>query len=158
FVQDRFGFNNEAIPVIKFRTMSREQTDPSGAARTKPGDPRVTRVGWILRRLSLDELPQLFNVFTGDMSLVGPRPHVVAMLAGERLYHEAVGEYFLRHRVRPGMTGWAQVHGLRGEIDSPEKARARVAYDLWYIDHWSILLDLRILFMTLRVIVSGQNA
>jgi lipopolysaccharide/colanic/teichoic acid biosynthesis glycosyltransferase len=98
-------------------------------------------VGRVLRRLSLDELPQLFNVFGGDMSLVGPRPHVMAMKAGERLYHEAVGDYFHRHRVRPGMTGWAQVHGLRGEIDTPEKAQARVAYDLWYIDHWSIWLD-----------------
>ena len=158
FVQDRFGFNNKAIPVIKFRTMSVEQTDRSGAARTKPGDSRVTRVGRILRRLSLDELPQLVNVLMGDMSLVGPRPHVMAMLAGERLYHEAVGDYFQRHRVRPGITGWAQVHGLRGEIDTPEKARARVAYDLWYIDHWSIWLDLRILLMTLRVILAGQNA
>ena len=158
FVQDRFGFNNNAVPVLKFRTMSMERGDPSGAARTTPGDPRVTRVGRILRRLSLDELPQLFNVLTGDMSLVGPRPHVMAMLAGERLYHEAVGDYFQRHRVRPGMTGWAQVHGLRGAIDTPEKARARVAYDLWYIDHWSIWLDLKILLMTVRVILSGQNA
>src|SRR5262249_18266515 len=90
FVQDRFGFNNNAIPVIKFRTMSQEQTDPSGAARTTPDDRRVTRVGRMLRRFSLDELPQLLNVLLGDMSLVGPRPHVMAMLAGERLYHEAV--------------------------------------------------------------------
>jgi Undecaprenyl-phosphate glucose phosphotransferase len=158
FVQERFGFNNNAIRVFKFRTMRAEEADPSGAARTTPGDARVTRVVRLLRRLSLDELPQLFNVFAGDMSLVGPRPHVMAMMAGERLYYEAVGEYFLRHRVRPGMTGWAQVHGLRGEIDTPEKARARVAYDLWYIDHWSIWLDLRILLMTARVILSGKNA
>lgn len=158
FVQERFGFNNNAIRVFKFRTMRKEETDPSGATRTIPGDLRVTRFGRVLRRLSLDELPQLFNVFAGDMSLVGPRPHVMAMMAGERLYHEAVGDYFQRHRVRPGVTGWAQVHGLRGEIDTPEKARARVAYDLWYIDHWSIWLDLRILLMTVRVILSGQNA
>ena len=158
FVQERFGFNNNAIRVLKFRTMSLELTDPTGAARTTLADPRVTRVGRFLRRLSLDELPQLFNVLRGDMSLAGPRPHVMAMRAGEKLYHEAVGEYFQRHRVRPGMTGWAQVHGLRGEIDSPEKARARVAYDLWYIDHWSIWLDLKILIMTARVILSGRNA
>ena len=100
FVQERFGFNNDTIRVFKFRTMRYETVDPTGAARTKPGDARVTRVGRVLRRLSLDELPQLFNVFTGDMSLVGPRPHVMAMKAGERLYHEAVGDYFHRHRVR----------------------------------------------------------
>lgn len=158
FKQERFGFNNNGIRVFKFRTMRIEQTDLTGAARTTPDDPRVTRVGHILRRLSLDELPQLLNVVLGDMSLVGPRPHVMAMMAGERLYHEAVGDYFLRHRVRPGMTGWAQVHGLRGEIDTPEKARARVAYDLWYIDHWSFWLDIKILFMTVRVILSRQNA
>jgi len=158
FVQARFGFNNNAIRVVKFRTMRVEETDPTGAARTKPDDPRVTRVGRILRRFSLDELPQLFNVLMGDMSLVGPRPHVMAMKAGERLYHQAVGDYFLRHRVLPGMTGWAQVHGLRGEIDTPENARARVAYDLWYIDHWSLWLDVKVLFLTLRVILSGQNA
>ena len=143
---------------FKFRTMSVEQSDPTGAERTTPDDPRVTRVGWILRRFSLDELPQLFNVFVGDMSLVGPRPHVIAMRAGDRLYHEAVGEYFQRHRVRPGITGWAQVHGLRGEIDNPEKARKRVDYDLWYIDHWSPWLDVKILLLTLRVILSGKNA
>jgi exopolysaccharide biosynthesis polyprenyl glycosylphosphotransferase len=158
FKQERFGFNNNGIRVFKFRTMSIEQTDPTGAARTTPGDGRVTRVGRILRRLSLDELPQLINVLLGEMSLVGPRPHVMAMMAGERLYHEAVGDYFLRHRVRPGMTGWAQVHGLRGEIDTPEKARARVAYDLWYIDHWSLWLDIKILFMTAWVVLSGKNA
>ena len=158
FRQERFGFNNNTIRVFKFRTMRVEEGDPTGAARTIPGDPRVTRVGRILRRFSLDELPQLFNVLLGDMSLVGPRPHVMAMKAGGRLYHEAVGEYFLRHRVRPGMTGWAQVHGLRGEIDSPENARARVEHDLWYIDNWSVWLDFKILFLTLRVILAGENA
>lgn len=158
FVQDRFGFNNNVIRVFKFRTMRQGETDPTGATRTVPGDPRVTWVGRILRRLSLDELPQLLNVVLGDMSLVGPRPHVMAMKAGDRLYHEAVGEYFLRHRVKPGMTGWAQVHGLRGEIDTPQRARERVDFDLWYIDNWSLWLDLKILFMTALVVLRQQNA
>jgi len=158
FVQERFGFNNNVIRVFKFRTMREGETDASGANRTVPGDARVTRVGRILRRLSVDELPQLLNVMLGEMSLVGPRPHVMAMRAGDRLYHEAVSEYFLRHRVRPGMTGWAQVHGLRGEIDTPRRARERVEYDLWYIDNWSIWLDLKILFMTAIVVLRRQNA
>ncbi len=158
FVQDRFGFNNRTVRVLKFRTMHVESSDPSGAQRTVPNDPRVTRVGYVLRTLSLDELPQLFNVLRGDMSLVGPRPHAIAMRAGDQLYHDAVTEYFHRHRVRPGMTGWAQVHGLRGEIDTVEKARHRVAYDLYYIDHWSLWLDLKILVMTVRVLLFRQNA
>ena len=158
FIQERFGFNNNVIRVFKFRTMRQGETDPTGATRTVLGDPRVTPVGRILRRLSLDELPQLFNVLRGDMSLVGPRTHVMAMKAGDRLYHEAVGEYFLRHRVKPGMTGWAQVHGLRGEIDTPQRARERVDFDLWYIDNWSLWLDLKILFMTALVVLRQQNA
>jgi len=158
FIQERFGFNNNAIRVFKFRTMDQGEADTSGAKRTVPDDPRVTRVGRFLRRWSIDELPQLLNVVLGDMSLVGPRPHVMAMKAGDRLYHEAVGEYFLRHRVKPGMTGWAQVHGMRGEIDTPQRARERVDYDLWYIDNWSIWLDLKVLFMTLIVVLRRQNA
>ncbi|HMK68807.1 MAG TPA: undecaprenyl-phosphate glucose phosphotransferase [Stellaceae bacterium] len=158
FIQERFGFNNNVIRVFKFRTMDQGEADTSGAKRTVPDDPRVTRVGRFLRRWSIDELPQLLNVVLGDMSLVGPRPHVMAMKAGDRLYHEAVGEYFLRHRVKPGMTGWAQVHGMRGEIDTPQRARERVDYDLWYIDNWSIWLDLKVLFMTLIVVLRRQNA
>jgi lipopolysaccharide/colanic/teichoic acid biosynthesis glycosyltransferase len=123
-----------------------------------PGDQRITRVGYILRTLSLDELPQLFNVLRGDMSLVGPRPHAVAMRAGDELYHDAVSEYFRRHRVRPGITGWAQVNGLRGEIDTLEKARRRVDYDLYYIDHWSLWLDIKILLMTVKILCTRQNA
>jgi lipopolysaccharide/colanic/teichoic acid biosynthesis glycosyltransferase len=134
FVQDRFGFNNRPIRVLKFRTMYIEKADPSGAARTVRNDPRVTRVGRFLRMSSFDESPQLLNVLRGDMSLVGPRAHAIAMKAGDRLYHEAVGEYFQRHRVRPGITGWAQVHGLRGEIDGIESAKRRVDYDLYYIE------------------------
>jgi len=158
FVQDRFGFNNKTIRVLKFRTMHVEQSDPSGANRTVAGDPRVTRVGRVLRSVSLDELPQLINVLRGEMSLVGPRPHALGMKAGERLYHDAVSDYFQRHRVRPGMTGWAQVNGLRGEIDSLEKARRRVALDLYYIDHCSLWLDLKILLKTMVVMFRRENA
>ena len=158
FVQERFGFNNNPIRVFKFRTMYADQCDASGARRTVRGDPRVTRVGRILRALSLDELPQLFNVVRGDMSLVGPRPHALAMKAGDELYPDAVTKYLARHRVKPGITGWAQMHGLRGEVDTLDKARARVAHDLYYIEHWSLALDLWILAMTGPSLLAHRNA
>ncbi len=158
FVQDRFGLNNKVIRVVKFRTMHTNQADVTGAVRTVRNDPRLTRVGRILRTFSLDELPQLVNVILGHMSLVGPRPHALTMRAGSQLYHEAVHEYLYRHRVKPGITGWSQVNGLRGEIDTIEKARARVRFDLQYIDDWSIWLDLKILLMSFRVIISRENA
>lgn len=158
FVQERFGFNNNIIRVLKFRTMHVDCTDPSGAARTVRNDPRVTTVGRILRQFSLDELPQLINVVRGDMSLVGPRPHAIMMKAGDRLYYEAVEDYINRHRVKPGITGWAQVNGLRGEIDTLEKARQRIIYDLDYIERWSLWLDLKILFMSVRELFTHQNA
>jgi Undecaprenyl-phosphate glucose phosphotransferase len=153
FVQKRFGFNNEVIQVIKYRTMHVDRGDETGALRTVRGDPRVTRVGRFLRRVSLDELPQLINVLRGDMSLVGPRPHPVSMKTGGRLYGEAVEQYFHRHRVKPGITGWAQVNGLRGEVDSIGKAKARVERDLYYIEHWSVSLDIKVLLMTARVLL-----
>jgi Undecaprenyl-phosphate glucose phosphotransferase len=158
FTQWRFGFNNEVIRVLKFRTMHIDRSDPSGAQRTVRNDPRVTRLGRILRWLSFDELPQLINVVRGDMSLVGPRPHAVAMRAGSHLYCEAVEQYLHRHRVKPGITGWAQVNGLRGEVDTLEKARARVAHDLYYIEHWSPWLDLKILLKTAGILGSAENA
>ena len=158
FIQERFGFNNRSIMVKKFRTMYVEDSDPSGARRTVVNDPRVTRVGRFLRRFSLDELPQLFNVLSGEMSLVGPRPHALAQRAGNMLYYEAVGGYFHRHRVRPGMTGWAQIRGLRGEIDNVESARKRVEHDLFYIDNWSILFDLKIIIKTAFMIFADRNA
>jgi polysaccharide biosynthesis protein PslA len=158
FTQERFGLNNRVIRVIKFRTMHVATADPSGSVHTVRGDTRITRVGRRLRAHSLDELPQLFNVLRGDMSLVGPRPHALAMKAGDRLYHEVVSEYFARHRVKPGMTGWAQVNGLRGEITSVEMARRRVEYDLHYIDHWSIWLDIKILAKSLKVMLETDNA
>jgi Undecaprenyl-phosphate glucose phosphotransferase len=158
FLQDRFGFNNRTIRVFKFRTMYADKGDQTGAIRTVAGDRRVTRIGRFLRKFSLDELPQLINVLRGEMSLVGPRPHPLAMRAGERLYDDAVSDYFLRHRVRPGMTGWAQVNGLRGEIDTLEKGRRRVSYDLYYIDHWSLWLDVKIMLLTIVTIFRRQNA
>jgi Undecaprenyl-phosphate glucose phosphotransferase len=158
FIQKRFGFNNQVIQVLKFRTMHVDCADPSGAKRTVRNDPRVTRVGRILRLLSLDELPQLINVVRGEMSLVGPRPHAIAMKTGDRLYCDAVEQYLHRHRVKPGITGWAQVNGLRGEVDTLEKARARVAHDLYYIEHWSPLLDLKILLKTVGILAARENA
>jgi Undecaprenyl-phosphate glucose phosphotransferase len=158
FVQERFGFNNNVITVLKFRTMHVDRGDKSGRQRTVRNDRRVTRVGRVIRALSIDELPQLINVLRGDMSLVGPRPHAIAMRAGGRLYTEAVEEYLHRHRVKPGITGWAQVNGLRGEVDTIEKAHARVALDLYYIDHWSPWLDLKILMKTVGVLASRDNA
>lgn len=158
FRQKRFGFNNSVIEVWKFRTMYCDRGDPSGAQRTTRNDARVTPVGRFLRRTSLDELPQLFNVITGEMSLVGPRAHAIAMKAGDQLYYDAIHDYVARHRVRPGITGWAQVNGLRGEIETLDQARRRLEYDLYYIDHWSIGLDLRILFKTIAVLWGDKNA
>jgi Undecaprenyl-phosphate glucose phosphotransferase len=158
FVQKRFGFNNRVIRVFKFRTMYIDRGDLTGAQRTVKNDPRVTRIGRVLRALSVDELPQLFNVVRGDMSLVGPRPHAIEMKAGDRLYCQAVEQYLHRHRVKPGITGWAQVNGLRGEVDTLEKANARVIYDLYYIEKWSPGLDFKILLKTAGVLASGENA
>lgn len=158
FVQKRFGFNNDVIEVLKFRTMHIGRCDESGASRTIKSDPRVTRVGRVLRWLSLDELPQLVNVLRGDMSLVGPRPHALAMKAGDRLYSEVVEQYLHRHRVKPGITGWAQVNGLRGEVDTLEKGRARVTHDLYYIENWSLWLDVKILIKTLGMLTLCENA
>jgi Undecaprenyl-phosphate glucose phosphotransferase len=158
FVQQRFGFNNLEIGIYKFRSMYVDQQDVSGAERTKKNDERVTKVGKIIRRLSIDELPQLLNVLRGEMSLVGPRPHATQMRVGDKFYFDAVEGYAARHRVKPGITGLAQVRGLRGEIDTVERAKKRVEYDTYYIDHWSPLLDLRIILETLFMIVWDRNA
>ncbi|PKR58509.1 hypothetical protein COO92_12340 [Thalassospira lohafexi] len=156
--QLRHGFNGKDIQVLKFRSMYTECCDPvtSGElSQVKRGDPRVTRFGLFLRRTSLDELPQLFNVLNGEMSLVGPRPHATNQYA---LYQGKVDTYFSRHRVRPGITGWAQVNGWRGETDTDEKIRQRIACDLYYIRHWSIWFDIRILFLTLLSGFANKNA
>lgn len=158
FVQPRIGFNNELIHVFKFRTMYADKTDLHAAATTTRDDPRVTPVGRILRRLSMDELPQLLNVINGEMSLVGPRPHALEMKVGDHYYQDAVRGYVGRHRVRPGITGLAQVRGLRGEIRTLERAKQRVEFDKQYIESWSIWLDVRILLATARAVFFDANA
>lgn len=158
FKQKRYGFNNRLITVWKFRTMYWDQTDADAEIQTTKNDPRVTQVGWFLRRTSLDEIPQLINVLLGDMSLVGPRPHAIATKAAGELFEEVVDEYAARHRVKPGITGWAQVNGWRGETDTVEKIRQRVRHDLYYIDNWSILFDVKILLLTIYVVLQRDNA
>ena len=158
FVQPRVGFNNEVIHVLKFRTMYADQTDIGARATTTKDDPRVTPVGRILRKLSIDELPQLINVIRGDMSLVGPRPHALEMRVGDHYYQDAVRGYAGRHRVRPGITGLAQVKGLRGEIRTVERGKRRVELDKEYIDRWSLSLDLWILFCTVRAVLFDRDA
>jgi polysaccharide biosynthesis protein PslA len=146
--QRRYGFANEPIMVLKFRSMHVALGDPTGARATVRDDPRVTRVGRFLRRTSLDELPQLFNVVAGSMSLVGPRAHPVEMRVEGRPYEEVVRHYAARHRMKPGITGLAQVNGCRGLVDTREKAQRRLDYDLLYVESWSLGLDLRILAAT----------
>jgi Undecaprenyl-phosphate glucose phosphotransferase len=155
FRQRRFGFNRQPITVYKFRTMYAGGGDNTTVPQARRQDPRVTRLGRFLRRSSLDELPQLFNVLKGDMSLVGPRPHATAH---DEKYTALVDGYLARHRVQPGITGWAQVRGFRGETDTLEKMVKRIEHDLFYIEHWSPLFDLRILALTLRYGFLHRNA
>ena len=160
FRQKRFGFNNERIDVFKFRSLYHHQADPTAAKVVTKNDPRVTRVGRFIRKTSLDELPQLFNVvFKSNLSLVGPRPHAVQGKVATQLFDEAVDGYFARHRVKPGITGWAQINGWRGEIDNEEKIQKRVEFDLYYIENWSVLFDLYILLKTpMALIAKNENA
>jgi Undecaprenyl-phosphate glucose phosphotransferase len=160
FRQKRFGFNNERIDVFKFRSLNHDQADPLASKVVTKNDSRVTRVGRFIRKTSLDELPQLFNVvFKGNLSLVGPRPHAVQGKLQSRLFDEAVDGYFARHRVKPGITGWAQINGWRGEIDNEEKIQKRVEFDLYYIENWSVLFDLYILLKTpLALMTRSENA
>ena len=158
FVQPRVGFNNETIDVFKFRTMYTHMSDVGARKTTTRDDPRVTAVGRILRRFSIDELPQLYNVLLGSMSLVGPRPHGTEMMVGDRFYHDAVRGYAGRHRVKPGITGYAQVKGLRGEVRTIERAKRRIELDKHYVDHWSFWLDMWILFSTVRAVLFDSDA
>lgn len=158
FMQKRHGFNNEVINVIKFRSMYADQSDPAARVVVTKGDPRVTPVGRFIRRTSIDELPQFFNALRGDLSLVGPRPHAVMAQTDDKLFAEVVDGYFARHRVKPGVTGWAQINGWRGEVDDDEKIKQRTAFDLYYIENWSLLFDLKILFLTPFRLLNSENA
>ena len=154
FTQRRYGFNQEAFRIFKFRSMTTME-DGRDIAQAKVQDPRITRIGRFIRRYNVDELPQLINVLRGDMSLVGPRPHA---LVHDQLFERKIALYARRHNVKPGITGWAQVNGLRGEIDGPEKIRQRVEHDLYYIDNWSLLFDVWIIFLTVFSKKAYRNA
>ena len=158
FRQKRYGFNNEMIEVFKFRSMYTDRCDATASKLVTKDDPRVTPVGRIIRKTSLDELPQLFNVLRGDLSLVGPRPHAAQAKAGTQLYDEVVDGYFARHKVKPGITGWAQINGWRGETDTEEKILKRVEHDLYYIENWSVFFDFYILLKTPKSLLKSENA
>jgi Undecaprenyl-phosphate glucose phosphotransferase len=154
FVQRRYGFNQQPFRIIKFRTM-RALEDGAVILQTTRDDPRLTRIGRWLRRWNIDEIPQLFNVLTGDMSLVGPRPHA---LSHDHDYERRISLYARRHNVKPGITGWAQINGYRGEIDTDDKIHKRVEHDLFYIDNWSLWLDLKIIARTVLSPAAYRNA
>jgi lipopolysaccharide/colanic/teichoic acid biosynthesis glycosyltransferase len=158
FRQKRYGYHNRRFWIYKFRTMYTHLGDHRGTRQATSDDPRVTPLGRILRKTSFDELPQLINVLVGDMSLVGPRPHVPGMLAGGRLYEELTPYYFQRHNMRPGITGLAQVSGYRGSTTAPLSAIERIDHDLQYIERWSLRLDLSIILRTVvREFISGSG-
>lgn len=157
FKQDRWGLNNKTITCLKFRTMvncSKDVDDDGNYMQAQKNDPRVTRIGKFLRKTNLDELPQLFNVLLGSMSLVGPRPHPVPLNITSK---DSVEKYLMRHWVKPGITGWAQVHGYRGETRDKFLMKKRVKYDLWYIENWTFWLDLQIIVQTFVNMIKGEK-
>jgi putative colanic acid biosynthesis UDP-glucose lipid carrier transferase len=154
FKQRRYGLNGEEILVYKFRTMTVCEDGPIVAQASRE-DRRVTSIGAFLRRTSLDELPQVFNVLEGKMSFVGPRPHAVAH---NEEYRKLICGYMIRHKVRPGITGWAQVNGLRGETATVEKMQQRIEYDLEYLNNWSFTMDLKIIALTALTVLGHRNA
>ena len=158
FAQKRQGFNNKDFTIFKFRTMRQETCVADGEiVQVKDGDDRTTKLGRFLRKTSLDELPQIFNVLRGDMSLVGPRPHVAKMKAEGVYTHELVKEYAHRHRMKPGITGWAQVNGSRGALETSEDVKRRVHLDVEYIERASLLFDLEIMVRTLTVFLGDDD-
>jgi Undecaprenyl-phosphate glucose phosphotransferase len=154
FMQTRHGFNSKKFKIFKFRTMT-VLDDGAKITQAVRGDARVTNIGTWLRKTSIDELPQLFNVLKGEMSIVGPRPHAAAH---DHYYEDLIGRYAFRHHMKPGITGWAQVNGCRGETPTLERMEERVDYDIWYVDNWSVLLDLKIIFSTVIELIRGRNA
>ena len=158
FTQRRQGFNNEEIVVWKFRSMRHDVADAQARRQVQAGDDRVTRVGRLIRSTSLDELPQIFNVLSGEMSLVGPRPHAIGMMTGDVESARLVAEYAHRHRMKPGMTGWAAINGSRGPVDTPEDVRRRVELDVEYIERQSLWLDLYIIAMTIPCLLGDRQA
>jgi lipopolysaccharide/colanic/teichoic acid biosynthesis glycosyltransferase len=158
FRQRRHGFNNEAITVWKFRSMRVEATDHTAKRQVEKNDTRVTKVGRFIRKTSLDELPQIFNVLTGEMSLVGPRPHPIGMMTAGEESQRLVAEYAWRHRMKPGITGWAQINGSRGPIHTREEVRQRVVLDVEYIERQSFWFDLYIMVMTLPCLLGDKDA
>jgi polysaccharide biosynthesis protein PslA len=150
FYQSRYGYRNRFFKIYKFRTMHVDSRDARGVKQTVRGDSRITPIGKILRKTSLDEIPQLINVIKGNMSLVGPRPHVPGMLAAKLPYEDLVPYYFQRHSARPGITGLAQVSGCRGSTVEPNRAISRIDYDLVYIEKWSLRMDIMIIARTIR--------
>ena len=159
FRQKRHGYNHRVIEVLKFRSMHAETCDPGAVRVVTRGDPRVTRVGRFLRRSSIDELPQLFHVLRGSLSLVGPRPHAIdAQSSRQEKFNRIVDGYSARHRLPPGITGWAQINGWRGEIDEPDKLHGRFEHDMYYIENWSLWLDLKILLRTPLSLIFTDSA
>ena len=158
FRQYRTGLNNRDFVLLKFRTMQHAACDHLGGSQATRHDPRLTRLGAFLRRASLDELPQLFNVLRGDMSLVGPRPHATDTRAGGRLFPDVIPDYSARHIVKPGITGLAQVRGLRGETRTEDALIRRVEADFEYIRRWSLVLDFLILLRTAYCVLRMKNA
>jgi len=154
FRQHRYGMNGKEISVLKFRSM-RDMGDKVDFQQARKNDPRITPLGRILRKTSLDELPQFLNVVAGTMSIVGPRPHPVSLNEESR---KDIRGYMLRHKIKPGITGWAQVNGWRGETDTLYRMQKRIDYDLWYLDNWSLWLDIRIIILTIFVGFTGKNA
>jgi lipopolysaccharide/colanic/teichoic acid biosynthesis glycosyltransferase len=153
FLQQRAGFNGKPFKIYKFRTMNTRDDGPV-IVQAKRNDHRITRLGALLRKLSIDEIPQLINVLRGEMSLVGPRPHA---LAHDSEYDQLIATYAMRHKIKPGITGWAQVNGFRGETPEIGMMKKRVESDLWYIESWSIWLDLRILVLTVFRVLKTDN-
>jgi len=154
FMQTRHGFNGNRFKILKFRSMTVLE-DGATIQQAVRGDNRVTRIGAWLRKTSIDEIPQFFNVLKGDMSVVGPRPHPLAL---DNYYVDLISKYAFRHHVKPGITGWAQVHGYRGETRTVRSMKERLDHDIWYVDNWSLLLDVQIILRTAVEVVRGRNA